>query len=182
MLDRIAEDEKRHYEVFKTYTEQDVEPDWTRVRRFYWLSRIFGVTFGLKLLERGESAACNVYSSLPVTVGKASAIRREEAQHEAALLAMLDEERLHHIGSIVLGLNDALVELTGALAGLTVALQNTKLIAMTGCITGIAAACPWRHRSIFPPRRRGRGGIRSRQPCTPASPAQRRTAVHGNCR
>jgi VIT1/CCC1 family predicted Fe2+/Mn2+ transporter len=40
----------------------------------------------------------------------------------------------------VLGLNDALVELTGALAGLTFALQNTKLIAMTGAITGIAAA------------------------------------------
>jgi len=40
----------------------------------------------------------------------------------------------------VLGLSDALVELTGALAGLTLALQNTKLIAMTGSITGIAAA------------------------------------------
>jgi VIT1/CCC1 family predicted Fe2+/Mn2+ transporter len=41
---------------------------------------------------------------------------------------------------MVLGLSDALVELTGALAGLTLALQNTKLIALTGSITGIAAA------------------------------------------
>jgi VIT1/CCC1 family predicted Fe2+/Mn2+ transporter len=40
----------------------------------------------------------------------------------------------------VLGLNDALVELTGALAGLTLALQNTKLIALSGLITGIAAS------------------------------------------
>jgi VIT1/CCC1 family predicted Fe2+/Mn2+ transporter len=32
------------------------------------------------------------------------------------------------------------VELTGALAGFTLALQNTKLIALTGLITGIAAA------------------------------------------
>jgi VIT1/CCC1 family predicted Fe2+/Mn2+ transporter len=39
-----------------------------------------------------------------------------------------------------LGLNDALVELTGVLAGLTLALQNTRLIAMTGLITGLAAA------------------------------------------
>ncbi len=37
-------------------------------------------------------------------------------------------------------INDALVELTGALAGLTLALQDTRLIAMTGAITGIAAA------------------------------------------
>jgi VIT1/CCC1 family predicted Fe2+/Mn2+ transporter len=53
---------------------------------------------------------------------------------------MIDEERLQYAGSIVLGLNDALVELTGALAGLSLALQNTKLIAMAGLITGIAAS------------------------------------------
>ena len=53
---------------------------------------------------------------------------------------MLDEERLRYIGSIVLGLNDALVELTGALAGFTFAFQDTRLIALTGLITGIAAA------------------------------------------
>jgi VIT1/CCC1 family predicted Fe2+/Mn2+ transporter len=56
------------------------------------------------------------------------------------MLGMLDEERLRYIGSVVLGLNDALIELTGALAGLTLALQNKQLIALTGSITGIAAA------------------------------------------
>jgi len=40
---------------------------------------------------------------------------------------------------MVLGLNDALVELTGTLAGLTFALKNTRLIALSGLITGIAA-------------------------------------------
>ena len=41
---------------------------------------------------------------------------------------------------MVLGLNDALVEFTGALAGYTFALQNTLLVAMTGLITGVAAS------------------------------------------
>ena len=41
---------------------------------------------------------------------------------------------------MVLGLNDALVELTGALAGLMLALQNVKLISLSGLITGIAAS------------------------------------------
>ena len=41
---------------------------------------------------------------------------------------------------MVLGLNDALVELTGALAGLSFALQNTRLTALAGLITGIAAS------------------------------------------
>ena len=53
---------------------------------------------------------------------------------------MLDEERLRYVGSVVLGLNDALVELTGALAGLTLAFQNTRLIALSGLITGISAS------------------------------------------
>ena len=52
----------------------------------------------------------------------------------------INEERLNYTGSIVLGLNDALVELTGTLAGLTFALQNTKLTALAGLITGIAAS------------------------------------------
>jgi len=41
---------------------------------------------------------------------------------------------------MVLGLNDALVELTGTLAGLTLVLQNTRLIAMASLITGVAAS------------------------------------------
>ena len=52
---------------------------------------------------------------------------------------MLDEERLQYVGSMVLGLNDALVELTGAIAGVTFALANTRLVALTGLITGISA-------------------------------------------
>ena len=53
---------------------------------------------------------------------------------------MINEERLEYMGSVVLGLNDALVEFTGALAGFTLALNDSKLIALTGSITGIAAA------------------------------------------
>ncbi|MDW8048590.1 MAG: VIT1/CCC1 transporter family protein [Nitrososphaerota archaeon] len=41
---------------------------------------------------------------------------------------------------MVLGLNDALVELTGALVGFTFALQDTLLVAMAGLITGVAAS------------------------------------------
>ena len=52
---------------------------------------------------------------------------------------MLDEESLQYVGSMVLGLNDALVELTGSLAGFAFALQNTRLIALSGLIVGISA-------------------------------------------
>lgn len=140
ILERIAEDEKRHYELWKGYTGEDARPDWGKVRKYCWISRVFGLTFGTKLMERGEAGAQLSYAALPAEVEHAGTIAKEEGDHETALLGMLDEERLRYIGSVVLGLNDALVELTGTLAGLTFALQNARLIALTGSITGIAAA------------------------------------------
>ena len=140
ILERIAEDEKRHYNQWKIYTGEDAQVDWSKVRRYYWITRIFGLTFGTKLMERGEVGAQKEYAGLPAEIDQAQTIAQEESDHENALLGMLDEERLRYIGSVVLGLNDALIELTGALAGLTLALQNTQLIALTGSITGIAAA------------------------------------------
>ena len=117
-----------------------MSPHRLKVWFYYAISRLLGFTFGVKLMERGEESAHENYSRLRGKVERIEAVAQEEDEHEKALLNMLDEERLRYVGSIVLGLNDALVELTGALAGLTLALQNTKLIALTGLITGIAAA------------------------------------------
>jgi len=140
VLQQISDDELRHYEEWKAYTQQDVKPDRLKIWKYYLISRVFGFTFGVKLMEQGEENAQENYGQLRDTIEEADAIVRDENEHEDALIELLDEERLRYIGSIVLGLNDALVELTGALAGLTLALQNTKLIALTGLITGIAAA------------------------------------------
>jgi VIT1/CCC1 family predicted Fe2+/Mn2+ transporter len=140
ILEEIAGDELRHYHQWKNYTQQEVMPDRLRIWKYYWISRIFGFTFGIKLMEKGEEGAQKNYAQLQGTIPEAETIAQEENKHEEALLDLLDEELLRYVGSIVLGLNDALVELTGTLAGLTLALQDTKLIALTGSITGIAAA------------------------------------------
>ncbi|MBP2680803.1 MAG: protein of unknown function transrane [Candidatus Krumholzibacteriota bacterium] len=140
ILEKIAADEKRHYEEWMEYTGEPVGPNRFQVWAYYLLSRLLGFTFGVKLMERGEAAAQRGYEAIKSVVPDAERILREEDEHELELLRFLDEERLKYTGSIVLGLNDALVELTGALAGFTFALQNTKLIALTGSITGIAAA------------------------------------------
>ena len=68
----------------------------------------------------------------------------------------MDEERLQYVGSMVLGLNDALVELTGTLAGLTLALQNTKLIALSGLITGVSATLSMASSEFLSARSEGR--------------------------
>jgi VIT1/CCC1 family predicted Fe2+/Mn2+ transporter len=139
-LERIAGEELRHYGHWKALTGRDVRPSWWRVFTFCLVSRLLGFTFAVKIMERGENGAQDAYGALGEEVEGAAAIARDEHEHEDALIAMLDEERLRYAGSMVLGLNDALVELTGALAGLTFALQRTRLVALTGLITGIAAA------------------------------------------
>ena len=140
ILDLIAEDEKRHYEGWKKYTNEDVQPRWFYVWFYYLVSIAFGFTFGVKLMEQGEEAAQGNYAAIAKAIPEAKKYQEEEDRHEQQLIEMLDEERLQYAGSVVLGLNDALVELTGALAGLTLALQNGKLIALSGLITGIAAS------------------------------------------
>jgi len=108
---------------------------------FFYLSLAFsfGITFAIKIMERTEVSAEEVYGSIGMTVPEAKAIMHEEEEHEKALLGLLDEERLKYIGSMVLGLNDALVELTGALAGFTFALADSRVVGVAGLITGVAA-------------------------------------------
>jgi vacuolar iron transporter family protein len=140
IIEQIAEDELRHYHGWKRYTNQDVQPRWFYVWFYYLISVAFGFTFGIKLMERGEENAQENYARISNAIPEALRFQQEEDVHEEQLINMLDEERLRYAGSIVLGLNDALVELTGALAGLTLALQNVELIALSGLITGIAAS------------------------------------------
>jgi len=140
VLERIAEAEKSHYQFWKGLSGEDVEPNRRRILWYTWVSRILGLTFGLKLMENGEGKAEENYEQIAQYIPEAHRIAAEEDEHERELIALIQEERLQYVGSVVLGLNDALVELTGTLAGLTLALQNVRLIAIAGLITGIAAS------------------------------------------
>ena len=136
---RLSREEKAHYEIWKKYTGVDMVPEKGKIRKYTLIARILGFTFAVKLMEKGEEHAQDEYETLAREVVESTAIRQQEEEHEQALLGMLDEESLQYVGSMVLGLNDALVELTGSLAGFAFALQNTRLIALSGLIVGISA-------------------------------------------
>lgn len=139
VLQRIAKEEQQHYEQLREKTGKEVSP---RQFMIFWhllFARIFGVVFMLRIMENGEDLAQAAYAKLR-GLGGIPQIIKDEEEHEHALISMLKEEKLEYAGSIVLGLNDALVELTGALAGLTFALQNSRIVALAGFITGFAAS------------------------------------------
>ncbi len=136
---RLSREEKAHYLVWQKYTGMEMKPEKGKVLKYALLARVLGFTFAVKLMEKGEENAQSEYELLAKEVEESVLIRQQEEEHEQALLAMLDEESLQYVGSMVLGLSDALVELTGSLAGFAFALQNTRLIALSGLIVGISA-------------------------------------------
>jgi len=140
VLEHISDDELKHYNLLKSITKEEIKPKKFKIFIFNLISIILGLTFALKLMELGEPASQQRYYELSKKFPSVKKLIKDEHRHETELLNLLKEEKLEYAGAIVLGLNDALVELTGALAGFTLALQNTNIIAVSGLVMGIAAA------------------------------------------
>ena len=51
---RLAGEEKAHYEIWKTYTGEEMKPEMGKVFKYTMIARILGFTFAVKLMERGE--------------------------------------------------------------------------------------------------------------------------------
>lgn len=141
---KIADSELTHYEIWKKYTKVDVKPNMFKVYLTVFLGWILGYTFVIKLMEKKQdnfnSYLVQKYlKEFKENIPNVEIILRDEEEHEKQLIQMIDEDKLQYIGSMVLGLNDALVEFTGSLAGWTFAMQSNKLILLAGLITGISA-------------------------------------------
>lgn len=139
ILNELAAEELSHYNTLKKYTGKTPGPDSGKVWKAVWMARFLGLTFGIKRMEKGEKRAQNAYHQW-THLEELKKMAMDEEIHETKLISLIDEEGLNYMSSVVLGLNDALVEFTGALAGYAFALQHSRLVALTGGITGIAAA------------------------------------------
>ena len=139
VLIEIAKEEYAHAKILEKYTNKKLKPKKFKVIKYFLLSIIFGYTFVIKIMEGVENDAEHIYSKIVSEVPDAKKIAFDEEEHENKLISILDEDRLKYVGSMVLGLSDALVEISGTLAGLSFALQNNKLVALSGIITGISA-------------------------------------------
>lgn len=122
----MSSDEKAHAAVWKGITGEDVVPKRNHILFLKILTVIFGFTFVVKMMQKDERVGRERYGMMCHELPQAARMLEEERSHENILYNMLDEERLHYVGAMVLGLNDALVELTGAIAGVTFALANTR--------------------------------------------------------
>lgn len=138
VLTEISDDELTHYNQWKEYTKTEVKPSEFTVIKYLIIAKVFGLMFMMKLLEENEEKTQINYQKIIKAFPKAKQIITDEERHEKLLIEMIDEKRLKYMSSIVSGLNDAMIELAGELAGFTFALQNPTLIGFAGIIAGIA--------------------------------------------
>jgi len=145
---KLAEHDLKHYRLWLSIIGvREVGFSRMKVARYLLFRWLFGVTFAVKLMERREHQALMQYKealSKGVVPGDKKAeieeIINDELSDEEDLIGLIEDERVKYLGSTMLGLNDALVELTGALAGFASAISKTLLIGFGGLVVGIAAA------------------------------------------
>ena len=137
VLQQISEEELKHHDVCVNFSCQDISPNRLKVWIYYLISLVFGLTFSLKFMERAERREHVIYGELAETVPETIEIAREEIKHEKQLLELIDDDRLNYSADIVRGMNVAIVEVTGTLAGLTLAFQDSGLVVETVIIVGL---------------------------------------------
>jgi VIT1/CCC1 family predicted Fe2+/Mn2+ transporter len=140
ILKQISEEELVHHNFWKKYSKTDVKPNQSQINKHKILARIFGLVFSIQLMEKQEKLMKKFYEECKDKILGIKQIENDEQKHEQQLIQLIQEEKLVYASSIVLGLDDALVEMTGSLAGYTLAFANHNIVAITGLITGIAAS------------------------------------------
>ncbi len=140
LFEKIATEELSHYRFWKSITSKEMEPQRWLITFYIFLTKLFGTSFTLKLVEQRERWAEDFYKSLFDVYPQAKEIYEQESTHEHELINMLKDKKLLYAGAVVLGMNDALVELTGTLSGIAFAFDRSEVVGITGTIMGIAAS------------------------------------------
>jgi len=140
VFEKIDEEELGHYYFWKQITGRELTASGGLIRFYLTVVTLFGTSFALKLVERREKWAEAFYRSLFEAYPQAREIYAQERAHEFELIGMLEDRKLLYAGAVVLGMNDALVELTGTLSGIALAFDRTLAVGITGAIMGVAAS------------------------------------------
>lgn len=150
----LANIEKRHATFWREYLEKRgigvKKVKFGKCRRFIiWLTKkILGVRMVISLSEMGESSAISAYYDFykkgdlnTEERKKLKIIILDELEHERFFLKEKKILHAENIRDMVLGMNDGLVEILGAVTGLSAVYFNKPLlVGLSGLIVGVAGA------------------------------------------
>lgn len=140
LLDRLAFHCGQRLIVLEQHMEGQLPPRRFSVLLALGLLRILFSGLALRIMERRLRRQSRRYSALEKEFAlMPGAVAAVNADADSLADFLGDNDADTFMSAVVLGLNDALVEMTGALAGFTMVLQNNRLIMLAGFTTGIAA-------------------------------------------
>lgn len=145
VFEEAAKDEVAHYDLWRSIGGDCASKlldlvAWFKALLYF----LYGATITLKHLEAGEEEAIEAYESLaksyPELRDRMENIIEEERIHEKTIADSVEEERVKYIGSITLGISDALVELTGIYTGSLGVFDSPLAAGLTGILAGVSAS------------------------------------------
>ena len=145
-LVKLADHEYEHYLFWKKFLPEyqpALNPFF--LAGFRLMRRVCGLTFTVKFLERHERATIEEYKDVVSGLSGGDKARlekiiAEEDEHEKFFISQIQETIIKYIGSVALGLADAIVEITGVHAGFLGVTNSTLFAGISGLIVGISAA------------------------------------------
>ncbi|HEV2227211.1 MAG TPA: ferritin family protein, partial [Nitrososphaerales archaeon] len=146
VLKQLSATEHGHYEFWRKFVPAE-EPRVAKLK-LYWvlfLRRIFGLTFATRYLDRHEGNVVKEYESIAHIIpdSEKSAFDQmvaDEKEHENAFAQKIESSTVSYISFVVLGLADALVEISGIHAGSLGFYDRTEIAGLAGVIAGAAAS------------------------------------------
>lgn len=145
ILSSLAEAAKEQFAFWSIKSglrEDEIQPSRIRISFYTLLRRLLGLTLTVRYIQGIKSERTAMYKTYCATCSTTEDYRVIEAMAERmeSIADDIEEERIAFFSNIILGFNDALIELTGALVGFAFALKDPKLITIGGFITGVSAS------------------------------------------
>lgn len=146
VLKQLSATEHKHYEFWRKYVPEE-KPRVDRLK-LYWilfLRRVLGLTFASRYLDRHETSVVKEYHAIADLIPEAdrgafNEMVADEQQHEQEFAQKVESTAVRYISFVVLGLADALVEISGIHAGSLGIYNKTELAGLAGVIAGAAAS------------------------------------------
>jgi VIT1/CCC1 family predicted Fe2+/Mn2+ transporter len=153
LLQKLSNMEKKHAQIWRTILEEQGEradePKFVNLRTIAMLMirRIFGIALVVKFLEGSERSGLVAYKKAlrsqflsPKEKKYTREIIKDEEFHQEALAGQVDKYKgdLRYTQSIVLGLNDGLVEILAVVAGIATVATSGFIVVIMGMIAGIS--------------------------------------------
>lgn len=146
VLKTLSATEHGHYDFWRKYVPGE-KPRLSRLK-LYWvlfLRRFLGLTFATRYLDRHEAGVVVEYEGLARLIPESDrpaydAMVEDERDHEKAFALKVESSAVRYISFVVLGLADALVEISGIHAGSLGFYDRTEIAGLAGVIAGGAAS------------------------------------------